>query len=334
MKAADATAAGSTIVRIGTRLRSAVAFLWTVDRTLTAVGLLMTAAAVLSALGLVVDSRVIAGFPAWLKPLKFAISLGIYCFTLAWIFSYLPDWPRTRRWVSIFTAIVIVFEYGAIDAQAWRGTTSHFNTSTPANAIVFGLMGLGILTQTLASGFAAAALWRQKFADPVMGWALRLGMTMTIAGAFIGFLMTQPTSAQIAEAKATHRMPVSGAHSVGGPDGGPGLPGTGWSTEHGDLRVPHFLGLHSIQALAFVGLIVRRRRFPANRGVRVVQAAAVSYMALVVLFLWQALRGESVVAPDGVSQTIGLSWMALTAALLWATTTRQGAARTVSAVRR
>jgi hypothetical protein len=217
--------------------------------------------------------------------------------------------------VSVVTAIVIVLEVGAIDVQAWRGTTSHFNTSTPANAIVFGLMGLGILTQTLASGFAAAALWRQKFADPVMGWALRLGMTMTIAGAFIGFLMTQPTSAQIAEAKATHRMPVSGAHSVGGPDGSPGVPGTGWSTEHGDLRVPHFLGLHSVQALALVGLILRRRRLPTDRGVRVVQAAAVSYVALVALFLWQALRAESVVHPAPVMQALIVGWMALTMAL-------------------
>jgi len=336
MRAAEATAtaAGSKTVGMGTRLRSAVAFLWAVDRPLTAVGLLMTSAAVLSAVSLVLDARVIAGFPAWLKPLKFATSLSIYCFTLAWIFSYLPDWSRTRRWVSIITATVIVFELAAIDVQAWRGTTSHFNTSTPANGIVFGLMGLGILTQTLASGFAAAALWRQKFADPVMGWALRLGMTMTIAGAFIGFLMTQPTSAQIAEAKATHQMPVSGAHSVGGPDGGPGVPGTGWSTEHGDLRVPHFLGLHSIQALAFVGLIVRRRRFPADRGVRVVQAAAVSYVAIVVLFLWQALQGESVVAPGGVMQVMGLAWLAMTAGLLWAIAMRQSPATTASAVQR
>jgi hypothetical protein len=321
-------------VGIGTRLRSAVAFLWTVDRPLTAVGLLMTAAAILSALGLVADARVIAGFPAWLKPLKFATSTGIYCFTLAWIFSYLPDWSRTRRWVSLVTAIVIVLEVGAIDVQAWRGTTSHFNTSTPANAIVFGLMGLGILTQTLATCFAAAALWRQKFADPVMGWALRLGMTMTIAGAFIGFLMTAPTSAQIAQAKATHRMPVSGAHSVGGPDGGPGVPGTGWSTEHGDLRVPHFLGLHSIQALAIIGLIVRRRRVPTDRGVRIVQAAAVSYTALVVMFLWQALRGESVVTPGGMMQTLGFVWLASSAALLWATVTRQAGTATASAVQR
>jgi hypothetical protein len=299
------------------RLRSAATFLWASDRPLTLVGGLMAMAAALSVLGLVVDSRVIAGFPAWLKPLKFALSTGIYCLTLAWIFSYLPDWRRTRRWVSLITAVVIVLEVGIIDFQAWRGTTSHFNVSTPGNAMLFGVMGMGILTQTLASVLVAIALWRQAFADPVMGWALRLGMTITIAGATIGGLMTQPTTAQLAEVRSTHRMTVSGAHSVGGPDGGPGLAGTGWSSEHGDLRVPHFLGLHAIQALALVALFLRRRQLATDRAVRAIQAAAVSYVALVALFLWQALRGESVVHPGASMQALVAAWIALTVILAW-----------------
>src|SRR5262245_16407507 len=80
----------SDAMGLGTRLRSAAAFLWASDKPLTAVGGLMTAAAILSVAGLVIDDRVIAGFPAWLKPLKFAVSTGIYCLTLAWVFSYLP----------------------------------------------------------------------------------------------------------------------------------------------------------------------------------------------------------------------------------------------------
>src|SRR5262245_40773799 len=228
--------------------------LWRMSPPLTAVGMLMSAAAVASVAGLLVDSRIITGAPAWLKPLKFAISTAIYSLTLAWIFESLPDWPRVRRVVGWTTAIVFVLEVAIIDAQAWRGTTSHFNVSTPVNATLFFIMGGAILLQTLLSVAVAVALWRQRFSDPAFGWALRFGMSLTIIGALTGPLMTRPTAAQIAAARAGERMTVAGAHTVGGVDGGPGLPLTGWSREHGDVRVPHFIGLHAVQALALVAI--------------------------------------------------------------------------------
>ena len=94
-----------------------------------------------SLVGLLVDPRIITGAPAWLKPFKFAISTAIYSLTLAWIFGWLPDWPRVRRVVGWTTAIVFVLEVAIIDAQAWRGTTSHFNVSTPLNMVLFVVMG-------------------------------------------------------------------------------------------------------------------------------------------------------------------------------------------------
>jgi hypothetical protein len=83
---------------------------------------------------------------------------------------------------------------------------------------------------------------------------------------------------------------------VGGLDGGPGLPLTGWSREHGDLRVPHFIGLHAIQALALIAVGLRRWRRPEAVRVRAVLAATASYVSLFLLLLWQALEGQSVVA--------------------------------------
>ena len=55
-------------------------------------------------------------------------------------------------------------------------------------------MGLAIVVQTLVDVAVAVALWRQRFADRAMGWALRLGMTITIVGALTGGLMTRPTT--------------------------------------------------------------------------------------------------------------------------------------------
>ena len=155
--------------------------LWSTDATLTATGLLMLAALVGFVAGLWLDPRVITGAPAWLKPAKFAVSIAIYTLTLAWIFTYLPDWPRMRRIVGWTTALVSILEVAIIALQAWRGTTSHFNVGDPARRRAVRDDGDAIVLQTLTSVAVAVALWRQPFADRALGWALRLGMTITIS---------------------------------------------------------------------------------------------------------------------------------------------------------
>jgi len=193
------------------------------------------------------------------------------------------------------TAAVMLIEVTIIALQAARGTTSHFNVGTPVDAILFSIMGLAIFTQTAASVAVAVALWRQRFADRAFGWALRLGMTMTIVGALTGGLMTRPTEAQLAEAGASGRIIIAGAHTVGAPDGGPGLPVTGWSTQHGDLRVAHFVGLHALQVLPILTLVAFRGRGERAR-LRLTLAAASMYVLVFVVLLVQALRGVPLVA--------------------------------------
>jgi hypothetical protein len=290
--------------------------LWQASAPLTAVGLLMLVVAVASLVGMLVDPRIITGAPAWLKPFKFAISTAIYSLTLAWIYGWLPDWPRTRRVVGWTTAIVFVLEVAIIDTQAWRGTTSHFNISTTVNAVLFFVMGGAILVQTLVSIAVAVALWRQRFGDESLGWALRLGMTLTIVGALTGPMMTRPTAAQLAAARAGERMTIAGAHSVGGVDGGPGIPVTGWSQEHGDLRIPHFIGLHAVQALALIALGLRQWRASETARVKTILAAAASYASLYLLLLWEALRGRSLVAPDATALASFVIWAVVSAIVL------------------
>ena len=282
--------------------------LWKTSRPLTATGLFTLAILAVALIGLAVDPRTITGAPAWLKPAKFAASITIYTFTLAWIFSVIPEWGRTRRIVGWTTAVTLALEIVIIAAQAWRGVASHFNIGTPLDAALFGVMGLAILVQTLSSVAVAVALWRHRFADAALGWALRLGVTITIVGAFTGGLMTRPTAEQIEAARAGQRMVVAGAHTVGAPDGGPGLPGTGWSTTHGDVRVAHFVGLHAMQALPILALVLQRRRLSDAVRVRLTLIAGASYMALFGILVWQALRGVPLVAPDALSVAVLVTW--------------------------
>src|SRR5580658_3984357 len=118
--------------------------LWTESAPLTAVAALMLVVFVASVAGIFLDPRTITGMPAWLKPAKFAISTAIYSATMAWLFEYIRVWPRFTRATGRAIAIVFVIEVGIIDAQAARGTTSHFNLTTPLNQVLFTIMGLGV----------------------------------------------------------------------------------------------------------------------------------------------------------------------------------------------
>ena len=179
------------------RIRDLLRQLWIASPALTGAGAFMLVVLVASLAGVAIDSRVITGAPAWLKPAKFAVSTTIYMLTLAWVFTHLSEWPRMRRFVGGMTAIILVLEVAIIDLQAWRGTTSHFNFATGLDGALFSIMGLAIVVQTVTSISVAVALWRQRFADRALGWALRLGMALTIVGASTGGLMTGPTSAQL-----------------------------------------------------------------------------------------------------------------------------------------
>ncbi len=268
---------------------------WKDSASLTATALLMVAAFLLFVPGISLDGRTITGVPAWLKPAKFAISSAIYVATLAWLFRYLHVWPRFVRAMGATVAGILVLEVGIITAQAARGTTSHFNVSTPVDMILFSVMGTSILVLWLASLGILVALFRQKFADAAWGWSLRLGLLISLVGSGAGGLMLRPT-AQQAEQLRAGRVSAIGAHTVGGVDGGPGLSGVGWSTEHGDLRIPHFVGIHALQVVPFLGWLLTRPR--RRRPVEAVFAVSANYVALVGILAWQALRGQSVLRPD------------------------------------
>ena len=82
---------------------------------------------------------------------------------------------------------------------------------------------------------------------------------------------------------------------------------TDWSTTGGDLRIPHFIGMHALQALPLLALLLTAlaRRFAPLRDddvrARLVVVAAAAYAGLLALLTWQALRGQPLIHPDIVT---------------------------------
>jgi hypothetical protein len=181
------------------------------------------------------DGRTINGANVWDKPAKFMLSFVVHVLTFAWAFSLMPAAERqsalNRR---LSTAFVIVFalEIAYIAFRASQGELSHFNRETPVANILFALMGIGAITLTAITATFGYRLLRTRkdLLAQAAGMGLMLGAVLgTLAGAYL--------SAQ-------------NGHWVGGDHSDAlGLPLFGWSTSGGDLRVAHFVGLHTIQAI-------------------------------------------------------------------------------------
>jgi hypothetical protein len=254
---------------------------------------------VVSLAGVFVDHRVLVGAPIWLKPFKFSVSFLAFGVTVAWLLSLLHRTPTAARRAGNLIVAAGVIEFVAIVGQVVRGRQSHFNESTPLDAAIFGVMGLTITgLWVITIGIAVLALG-QRLGSRVTTSALRIGLGLSILGMAVAFFMVGP--------KAGEPAGLVGAHSVGVPDGGPGLPVTRWSTTGGDLRVPHFVGLHALQVMPLVVLLLtlaaRRSSLLREERTRLwlVRVVGAGYGGLIVLLTWQALRGQPLVHPDGLT---------------------------------
>jgi hypothetical protein len=264
---------------LGTARRGHPGLFWT--------AVAMTALAMAFLVLAVVDQRELVGAPLWFKPLKFAISIAAYTATLAWMLGRLPAPALQRTGWAMVAGLWI--EILIIGGQAARGQLSHFNDDGGTGSLLFAVMGASITVVFFLNAAVAVRFLRERSIEADLAVAVRIGLLVTLVGMSLGFLLT-----------------TSGGHTVGLPDGGPGLPLVGWSTDGGDLRIGHFVGLHALQALPLLAGVLARfaPTLDAPTRARMLRVVGLGYLGLIALLTAQALRGQPLLAPDGL--TLGL----------------------------
>lgn len=291
--------------------------LWRTSPPLVLSAAALGSLAVICLVGLALDPRTLLGEPVWTKPLKFCTSGALYALALAVLLEPLRGRlvARVAGWV---VGGILVVEVGLVVLQAARGVRSHFNVGTAFDASLYASMGVMIGVLWAVTLVAAIALVLTPGPDALWKRATVWGLALTLAGGAVGPLMTRPTPAQVASFAEAPPTTV-GAHTVGAPDGGPGLPVVGWSTVAGDLRVPHFWGLHGLQAIPLLALWLRRRRLTERQRSRLLTAGGVAYGGLFGVLLQQALRGQPLAGPDAWTVGLALALLATAAAAVLVT---------------
>lgn len=252
--------------------------LWREQQLLMTGGLSFLALFLILAVISVFDSTQVLGINRWIKPMKFAVSIAVFLWTLAVYLYFLRGYKTASLIIAWGVTAMMVGEMVLIILQAARKTTSHFNIAAPFDSAVFAAMGLMIGFSTLLIIYLTFLYFRADFELPAaIVWGLRLGLIVFLLGSIEGGYM----SGQL-------------RHTVGAMDGGAGLPFVNWSVTAGDLRVAHFVGLHALQAiplaaLFFVFLENRFNNFPA---ITLTFVFALIYTTAFTLVFAQALLGK------------------------------------------
>ena len=212
---------------------------------------------------------IVAGTNAWYKPIKFALSIGIYAFTIGWLMYYLPK-DRSIEICSWLIVIMLGFEIVYIALQAGRGQLSHFNLSSPLYRSLYSLMAIAATVVSFITLYIAVRFFQSDFPSlpAYYVWAIRLGLILFFIFSMQGFIMGANLS-----------------HTIGGPDGGKGIPFLNWSRTLGDPRVAHFIGMHAIQVLPILAYYLLK-------DVKLTILVSLLYAALAVYTLVQALQAK------------------------------------------
>ena len=261
-------------------MRTLLTELYHRNRPLAITGWIQIGLLVPTLIAAAIDDRLILGINPWIKPMKFMGSILIFTWTMAWLLEYPKGrFPRSVTAISWAISVAMIIEIACITVQSTRGVPSHFNFSTPFDTAIFSTMGAMIAVNTLAVIGALVLFCTRLDIHPAYHAGIRLGVVLFLVGSFWGNTMIE-----------------HGAHTVGASDGGPGMPILNWSTEAGDLRAAHSLGLHALQILPLVGFLFSRTRTTFILQRVSVSAVFFLYLAAMVFVYNLAISGRPLFA--------------------------------------
>ena len=196
---------------------------------------------------------------SWRKPVVFGLSMGLLLWSMVWALR-----GQARRWwVTVPAGLVgasLVIEVALITMQRWRGVPSHFNAATGFDSAVWSVIGMTIIVLTLGvlwSMIASLVRFRGSTATRI---AVVAGFAAVLVAGAIGKDMAAIGEAAV---DATGRVPDDILFGAAG-----------------SAKLAHAVGLHAIQVLGVLAILLDAGRLRARTAARAMAVATLGYAAV------------------------------------------------------
>jgi hypothetical protein len=220
------------------------------------------------------------GSISWRKPILFGLSTGMTVLSIAWVYPKLRAWKWDLFLFGSF-GLAMVAEVALITMQQWRGEASHFNHTSPLNALVENWMTYLIVFATLVLVDFTRRCFLSLDAPSDLKLAIRGGMTFLIVSCLIGFAILF---------YGQSRTSLGADPSTIG--------------QAGVAKFPHGIAIHAIQLFPLLCWLMWKLGIPLNQRFQMTVLCLASTGTFLIFSLFQTLNGKSRFDLDPVGQIL------------------------------
>jgi hypothetical protein len=213
------------------------------------------------------DDTQVLGKNAWLLPMKYYLSIGIFIWSMGWYLYYLNN--TLQRNVLIWGFLITTFiQTSLILLQSYRGESSFYNNNTPFDKLVVGFQTVNNIVFFLLMLATTYLFYFQKknAVSQHFTWGIRMGMIIFLVGIFLGvFILIQNYYASSVNNVFLENVGIS-------------------KQKHGNFNIPFFLGIHALQIIPLLSYY-----FFQNKR-QVINFTLLYFILMVVFFLMAVLN--------------------------------------------
>jgi len=244
---------------------------------------------VVSLIGCIATFATSTHLESWIKLTKFSLSFCTYAVVMEWLSKQFFEHSRVFLWSSRSACVGAIVELTILFTRALLSFHNLADSLLFLSSTTL-ILRLAILPATALIAVTFVLVWKQSSTSAVLRSGLLWATGLALVGCIPALFLLAGSDSPASSLRHT------------------GLPLLGWSTTGGDLRIAHFLGVHSLQLMPAVTWLALKSedKMSRTRQMRFVSNIGFLLLSAIILLTVQGLLGESLFAPNALTCTVVL----------------------------